>query len=82
MLCFFVVLAHAADEKWKGVDETVVEKYSVEHGRPAKTHLIEPEGDALLFAFLIAGAAGGFVMGYYFKDFLGKKRFEGEADAS
>lgn len=73
MLCLSVVLAHAAEEKWPGVDGTVVEKYAEEHGRSPKPHLIEPEGDALLFAFLIGGAAGGFTLGYYYKDFMANK---------
>ena len=68
-LCLFVALAHAAEEKWQGVDETVVEKYAREHGRPPITHLIEPEGDALLFAFLVAGAVGGFMAGYFYREF-------------
>lgn len=70
-----------AAEKWRGVDETVVEKYSVEHGRPPKAGLIELGGDALLFAFLVAGAAGGFVMGYYYRDFVARKKSGGDADA-
>ncbi len=82
VICLSSVAAYAAEEKWQGVDETVVEKYSVEHGRPAKTHLIEPEGDALLFAFLVAGAAGGFIMGYFYRDFMSKNRDRSEADAS
>jgi cobalt/nickel transport system permease protein len=69
-----------AAEKWRGVDETVVEKYSVEHGRPPRASLIELSGDALLFAFLVAGAAGGFVMGYYYRDFTAKKS-RSDADA-
>ncbi len=79
LLCFSVA-AFAAGEKWQGVDETVVEKYSVEHGRPPKLHIIEPTGDALLFVFLIAGVAGGFTLGYYYRDFTAKKS-DGETDA-
>jgi ABC-type cobalt transport system substrate-binding protein len=78
LLCFSVT-AHAAPEKWQGVDETVVEKYAVEHGRPPKTHLIEPTGDVLLFAFLIAGTVGGFILGYYYRDFT-KKNPGGKTD--
>jgi cobalt/nickel transport system permease protein len=70
-----------AAEKWQGVDETVVEKYANEHGHPPKASLIELKGDALLFAFLVAGAVGGFVMGYYFRDFMARKRSGGDADA-
>jgi len=62
--------AHAAD--WKGVDDTVVGKVAAEHGRAARPFL-ELDGDAQLFAFLLAGAAGGFVCGYFFRDFISKK---------
>ncbi len=79
LLCLSAA-AHAAGEKWQGVDETVVEKYSVEHGRPPKLHFIEPTGDALLFVFLIAGVAGGFIIGYYYRDFTAKKS-DGETNA-
>ena len=81
LLCLSVASVFAAGEKWQGVDETVVEKYSVEHGRPPKRHLIEPTGDALLFVFLIAGVAGGFTLGYYYRDFTAKKS-DGETNAS
>ncbi|MGA2192847.1 MAG: cobalt transporter [Nitrospirota bacterium] len=72
-MCFSVVTSHAAGEKWQGVDETVVEKYASEHGHPARPNLINLEGDTLLFAFLLAGTAGGFVLGYYYRDFMSKK---------
>lgn len=72
-------------ESWQGVDETVVEKYAAEHDREACAPFINIEGDALLFAFLLAGAAGGFVMGYFYRDVVGKKsdagRGRGVADA-
>ena len=58
-----------ADNKWSGVDEAVVEKFAEEAGRPAsKSFLDFGEGDIQLFFFLIAGAVGGFVMGYYYRD--------------
>jgi hypothetical protein len=81
MVCLAVAFAHAADEKWPGVDETVVGKYAKEHGRPAKPNIIDLEGDSLLFAFLIAGVAGGFVLGYYYRDFMAKKGAEGKTNA-
>jgi len=53
---------------WAGVDETVVEKYAEEAGRPArKPYINTDQGDLLLFVFLIAGAAGGFMGGYSFR---------------
>lgn len=53
---------------YTGVDEAVVEKIAGEHGRSARRPLLDPgEGDLLLFAFLIAGAVGGFAAGYYWR---------------
>lgn len=52
--------------KWPGVDEVVVEKYARELGREAREpYLNTDQGDLLLFLFALAGAAGGFVIGYY-----------------
>ncbi|XHR30780.1 MAG: cobalt ABC transporter permease [Chthoniobacteraceae bacterium] len=53
---------------WAGVDETVVEKYAVEAGRPPRKPFINTDqGDLLLFVFLIAGTAAGFMGGYFFR---------------
>ncbi|MDA8078841.1 MAG: hypothetical protein M0Z79_07875 [Nitrospiraceae bacterium] len=58
----------SAEEKWQGVDKTVVAKFAQEHGREAMESVINTDqGDLLLFVFLIAGAAGGFVAGYYWR---------------
>ena len=58
-------LAEEKEEKWGGIDETVIERYATERGRVASEPFISVEGDMLLFLFALAGAAGGFVMGYY-----------------
>lgn len=64
----------SAPKAWQGVDEAVVEKIAHEHGRTAVRPLIDPgEGDLLLFAFLCAGAIGGFAAGYFFRDLVAKK---------
>ncbi len=56
------------EKKWAGIDETVVEKFAEEAGRPARDPYINVgQGDMLLFCFLIAGTIGGFVFGYYFR---------------
>jgi cobalt/nickel transport protein len=58
-------------DKWPGVDEAVVEKFAKEHGREAKGPLINTgQGDLQLFVFLIAGAAGGFAAGYYWRKLI------------
>jgi cobalt/nickel transport protein len=71
VLVFLIIAAAIAcawaaeQEKWPGVDEAVVKKFAKEAGREAREPFIE--GDMLLFAFLIAGAAGGFMGGYFFR---------------
>lgn len=60
--------APAADGKWSGVDETVVEKFAEAAGRPSRDPFINTDqGDLLLFVFLLAGTIGGFIAGYYFR---------------
>jgi ABC-type cobalt transport system substrate-binding protein len=62
-----------AEDKWGGVDESVVEKYAEEHGREAVDPIINTDqGDLLLFVFLLAGAVGGFIGGYYWKELMDK----------
>ena len=57
-----------SDSKWAGVDESVVEKFAIEANRPPQEPLINIErGDLPLLVFLLAGAAGGFTAGYYFR---------------
>lgn len=64
--CTVPALAEEPKPKWPGVDEAVVEKYAKELGREAREPYINTDqGDLLLFLFALAGAAGGFVMGYY-----------------
>ena len=61
-----------------GVDETVVEKFAEDAGRPPREPLINVgEGDMLLFCFLLAGAAGGFVLGYTWRSLFGKSAAPG-----
>jgi ABC-type cobalt transport system substrate-binding protein len=69
-LCaFFFSIWISADAEWSGVDTTVVEKFAKEAGRPPSEPLLNTErGDILLFLFLIAGTAGGFVGGFYFRE--------------
>ena len=73
-LYFGLYFFSLAPKSWNGVDEAVVEKIAKEHGREAVAPLIDPgSGDLLLFAFLVAGAAGGFAAGYYWRDLFKKK---------
>jgi ABC-type cobalt transport system substrate-binding protein len=64
----------SADEKWPGVDESIIEKVAKEHGREAREPLINTDqGDLLLFVFLLAGAVGGFIGGYYWRALVEKR---------
>jgi cobalt/nickel transport protein len=69
-LTLMVLVAPAgADNKWPGVDDAVVKKFAEDAGRPSREpYLNFGEGDIQLFFFLIAGAVGGFVAGYYYRD--------------
>ena len=68
------VLAAEKTEKWPGIDESVVEKIAKEHGREARAPIINTDqGDLLLFVFLLAGAMGGFVAGYYWRRLIAEK---------
>jgi hypothetical protein len=80
-LFFFLCLSSlvAAAEKWQGVDEAVVEKVAKEHGREAREPLINTDqGDLLLFVFLLAGAAGGFAAGYYWRKLVEQRPVTGK----
>ena len=67
-------LAAFGSEKWPGVDKAVVEKVANEHGREARSPLINTDqGDLLLFVFLIAGAISGFAAGYYWRALMVEK---------
>ncbi|MBF0550298.1 MAG: hypothetical protein HQK60_07165 [Deltaproteobacteria bacterium] len=54
--------------KWAGVDESVIKPLAEQAGRTPVDPIINPTGDMLLFVFLLAGIAGGFVAGYYFRE--------------
>jgi ABC-type cobalt transport system substrate-binding protein len=76
LLTAFCILppATSADEKWPGVDESVIEKVAEEHGRETREPFINTDqGDLLLFVFLLAGAVGGFIGGYYWRALVEKR---------
>lgn len=63
-----------SDSKWAGVDESVVNKFAIEANHPPSEPLINIErGDLPLLVFLLAGAAGGFTAGYYFRSLFPPK---------
>jgi hypothetical protein len=68
---------------WSGMDEAVVEQYSILSGRePAGPVLPVEEGDLLLFLFCLAGLVGGFAAGYFWRMLVSEPRHTGKADAS
>jgi ABC-type cobalt transport system substrate-binding protein len=75
-------MAESGRPAWPGVDETVVERIATEAGRPPREPLLNTDqGDLLLFLFLLAGAAGGFVMGYCFRGLFGRRSQETDRHA-
>jgi cobalt/nickel transport protein len=64
-------------QSWPGVDDAVVEKVAREHGREAHPFL-PLEGDLQLFAFLGAGAIGGFAAGYCWRGLTSGRKKEPE----
>ena len=80
LILFSITLLSAKAEggKWAGVDETVVEKFAAKAGRtPKEPFITKDQGDLILFVFLIAGVAGGFVAGYYFRVLFHEKGRKG-----
>lgn len=70
LLAMGIVLAVlvAPEAEWSGVDESVVNKFAKEAGRPPREPYINTgKGDILLFCFLVAGAIGGFIAGYQYR---------------
>ncbi len=76
-LLFVFYFFTLAPKPWTGVDEAVVEKIAKEHGREPRKPLIDLEGDLQLFAFLLAGAVGGFAAGYFWRKLTDEKRDRG-----
>jgi hypothetical protein len=75
-LLLYAVQTLAVDkvEKWPGIDESVVKKIAREHGREAREPIINTDqGDLLLFVFLLAGAVGGFIAGYYWRRLISER---------
>ena len=70
----FLLLSKHSTSEWAGVDESVVEKFAKQANREAHAPLMDiGKGDLALFAFLIAGAVGGFCAGYFFRELFPPK---------
>lgn len=69
----------AEPERWAGVDEAVVDRFAAAAGRTRWPTFLDGTGDLPLFAFLCAGIAGGFVLGYGYRAlFVGERRSTSE----
>lgn len=78
-----LVIIAQSDHEWGGVDEGVIESIAEEHGRaPSEPFLNTDKGDLLLFGFLIAGAGGGFIMGYLFRHMFPPEGVHGKAGSA
>lgn len=65
----------SAPSAWEGVDKVVVERVAAEAGHPAREPYINTDrGDLLLFLFLLAGAIGGFILGYTYRGLFSKPK--------
>ena len=57
--------ANSGNEKWTGIDVSIVGMYAEKYGHPPRDPYINTDqGDLLLFVFTAAGVIGGFVIGY------------------
>jgi hypothetical protein len=73
-LLFTIYFFTLGPHPWTGVDDAVVGKIAGEHGREAKKPFIDlGKGDLPLFAFLLAGAVGGFAAGYAWRMLVSEK---------
>jgi len=52
------------EEKWRALDEVVIEKIAKERGKEPKPFL-ELEGDLILFVFSLVSGIAGFIIGYF-----------------
>ncbi len=68
--------------RWPGVDETVIETFARNAGHPAREPYLNTErGDLLPFLFLLAGVAGGFAAGYFYRQLFPPKLKREAGDA-
>jgi hypothetical protein len=61
----WLIRGHAARRDWPGVDDAVIGRFVIAAGSEPRPLLDWVRGDTLLFAFLIAGIASGFVLGFF-----------------
>lgn len=80
IMALYIALSQA--QKWEGVDKGVIEKFAAAAGRePSGWNSWAAEGDLPLFLFLVAGVAGGFVFGYFYRELFPPRKKERAGDA-
>ncbi len=58
-------IIESQDQKWTGIDVSIVGKYAEKYGHPPrKPYINTDQGDLLLFVFTVAGLIGGIIIGY------------------
>ena len=58
-------IIESEDQKWTGIDVSIVGKYAEKYGHPPrKPYINTDQGDLLLFVFTVAGLIGGIIIGY------------------
>lgn len=85
LLVAFAAVSLFMQSPWEGVDVAVVETKAEELGAAVSGPLLNVQGDLQLFVFTMAGAIGGFVLGYVWRGLFGSEgsaRRRGEAKAA
>lgn len=72
LLAVLVGVSLFVQSPWEGVDVAVVGNKAQELGGQVSPPLLNLSGDLLLFVFTAAGAIGGFVAGYVWRDMFGR----------
>ncbi|MFQ5964248.1 MAG: hypothetical protein ACE5KZ_08200 [Candidatus Scalinduaceae bacterium] len=63
------------EQKWTGIDVSIVGKYAEKYGHPPrKPYINTDQGDLLLFVFTVAGLVGGLIIGYNFRKLFIEKK--------
>ncbi|MCL4465686.1 MAG: cobalt ABC transporter permease [Chloroflexi bacterium] len=85
LLAAMVLVSLFIPSQWEGVDVSVVQTRAQQMGGTVANPLINVTGDLQLFMFTIAGAIGGFIVGYSWRSLFGtpaQEQREGQKKAS
>jgi cobalt/nickel transport protein len=85
LLAAMVLVSLFIPSQWEGVDTAIVQTRAQQMGGTVASPLINVTGDLQLFMFTIAGAIGGFIVGYSWRALFSvpaKERQEGRQKVS